>query len=204
MQTRTAAALAVLAAVAALLFAAPAQARTWTMDNFHSQAVFEIRHISGKVTGWFNSFEGAVTDPDSPDTGAIAITIDVGSVTTGVAQRDAHLKTADFFDAARFPVMRFVSERIEALGDDWYEAHGTLTIKDVSRPVVLPYRLYEQRPSPLEETRCFDVRGVQADYALNRLDFGVGDGRFAKLGIVGESVAITINAELISRRPGCE
>lgn len=195
---------AVLAALALALFTAQAApARTWTMDNYHSQAIFEIGHIGGKVMGYFNNFEGTITDPGTPD-GSIDITIDVTSVDTGVDKRDAHLQTPDFFHAEKYPTMGFTSTRIIDLGDGWYEAHGTLTIKDVSRPAVLPFTLSEVMAyPPMPKMECQDVVGVEAHYALDRLDFGVGDGKFLNMGIVDDTAGITIHAELLSPRPGC-
>lgn len=205
MTTMTKTMAAALALAVLLIGAAPGQARTWTMDNYHSQAIFEIGHVTGKVMGYFNTFEGTVVDPDNPATGSIHISIDVASLSTGVEPRDKHLMTPDFFDVAKYPKITFDSTRIVDIGGGWFEAHGTLTIKDVSRPAVLPYQVFGTKAyPPVPQMECFDVQGIQAHYALDRLDFGVGDGKFAKMGIVDKAVAITINSELLAKRANCE
>lgn len=189
----------------ALALAPRAEAREWTIDNHHTQAVFSIGHIVGNVTGFFNQFGGVILDPDLPRGGMIDIEIRVDSVYTGVKQRDDHLRTADFFDVAKFPLMHFTSTKIVPMGDGWYEAHGALTIKDVTKPIVLPFTLTEPVPYPqMPGMECQDVRGFSAHYSLNRLDFGVGDGKFLKMGIVDDAVGINLTGELLSPRADCK
>lgn len=188
----------------ALAAAPQADARDWSIDNHHTQAVFSIRHISGNVIGFFNQFQGSIVDPDSPRTGMIDIEIRVDSINTGVAQRDAHLKTPDFFDAPNHPLIHFTSTRIVPRDGGGYEAHGALTIKDVTKPAVLPFTLTDVVPYPaMSGMECQDVRGFSAHYSLNRLDFGVGDGKFFKMGLVDDAVGITLFGELLSPREDC-
>ncbi|MBU1001862.1 MAG: YceI family protein [Proteobacteria bacterium] len=194
------------AAVAAmtLLLPSPCQARSWSIDDNHTQAAFSIRHVAGKVLGFFNKFEGTIVDPDMPGHGMIDVRIAVDSINTGVEQRDAHLKTADFFDSADNPQIHFTSAKIMAKGDGWFEAHGVLTIRGINRSMVLPFTLTEiKKYPPVPGMECMDVLGFQAHATLNRLDFEVGDGKFYKLGIVDDTVGITLYGELLSPRPDC-
>jgi len=187
------------------LCAHDALARDWNIDDNHSQAVFSIRHVAGEVTGFFNRFEGRIEDPDIPGSGMIDVDILVDSVNTGVGQRDAHLKTPDFFDAAKYPHMRFTSTQIVRLDDGMYEAHGALTIKSVTKPLVLPFTLTEPKPYPMMPgMECMDVRGFSAHTSLSRLEFKVGDGKFRDMGIVDDAVGIVLHGELLSPREGCK
>ncbi len=177
--------------------AAPAAAAPrWDIDPPHCYVGFFIRHILVPVQGVFNSFAGDILfDPDSLDTSSVDVVIEVASLDTRNAQRNAHLLSDEFFDAAKYPRMRFVSNRIEALGQKRYVAHGTLTIKDVSRPVDLPFTFIGQETSPMNSS--VEVAGFQARLELDRLDYGVGTGKkYYRMGMVGKDVNIVINLEL--------
>lgn len=115
-----------------------APAPVWNIDPSHSSATFSIRHLMiSKVRGEFGSLEGQVTlDPERPEEATVAASIDVASINTREEKRDAHLKSADFFDVAQFPKIRFASRAIRRDGDD-LKLDGELTIRDVTRPVTL-------------------------------------------------------------------
>ena len=112
----------------------------WTIDSAHTSVGFVARHMGlSKVRGQFTSFRGEVEgDPSDITTARARLEIDMDSVDTGSPDRDAHLKSTDFFDVERYPTMTFVSRSIEADGDD-YRMFGDLTIKDQTRPVELKY-----------------------------------------------------------------
>ncbi|BBD09985.1 YceI family protein [Desulfovibrio ferrophilus] len=188
-----------------VLITSHAQARSWRIDNNHSQAVFTIRHIAGNVTGFFNNFEGTIIDPEIPGIGMIDIQIHVDSINTGVDKRDAHLKTPDFFDSANHPQLHFTSTKITNQGDGWFNAHGVLTIRNTNHPATLTFALTEmtQHP-PFPGMECMDVLGFKAHHTLNRLDFGVGDGKFLQMGLVDNTVGITLQGELLSPREDCQ
>ncbi|HEX2058949.1 MAG TPA: YceI family protein [Actinomycetota bacterium] len=112
----------------------------WNIDTAHTSVGFVARHLGlSKVRGQFASFRGEVEgDPSDVTTAKGWFEVDLASIDTGNADRDAHLKSADFFDVEKFPTMRFVSKRIEGSGDT-YRVTGDLTIKDVTKEVTLDY-----------------------------------------------------------------
>jgi polyisoprenoid-binding protein YceI len=112
----------------------------WSIDTAHTSVGFVARHLGlSKVRGQFSSFRGEVEgDPGDITTAQGWFEVDLDSIDSGNADRDAHLKSADFFDVEKFPTMRFVSKRIERDGDD-FKVVGDLTIKDTTREVVLDY-----------------------------------------------------------------
>lgn len=112
----------------------------WSIDTAHTSVGFVARHLGlSKVRGQFNSFRGEIEgDPTDITTAQGWFEVDLDSIDSGNADRDAHLKSADFFDVEKFPTMRFVSKRIEGQGDD-FRVVGDLTIKDVTKEVALDY-----------------------------------------------------------------
>lgn len=112
-------------------------AGTWTLDPSHTSVAFVARHLMvTKVRGTFGDVSGTIVIGEQPEDATLDVTIGVGSVDTGAADRDAHLRSPDFFDVEQYPTMRFVSTGIERSGSGW-ALSGDLTIKDVTRPVVL-------------------------------------------------------------------
>lgn len=112
----------------------------WTIDTGHTSVGFVARHMGlSKVRGQFTSFRGEIEgDPSDITTAKATLEIDLASVDTGNADRDAHLKSADFFNVEKYPTMTFVSRSVTKDGDD-YKVEGDLTIKGVTKPVVLSY-----------------------------------------------------------------
>lgn len=192
-----------LAALAALLFSTTAHARNWRIDDNHSQAVFTIEHIAGKVTGFFNSFQfqdkhlksSVLFDPDDPANASFDIVVNTWTIDSGIERRDKHLSTSDFFDCKNFPVIAFKSEKINRLEDGTLEAVGKLTIKDVTRTVSVPFSFLGSVPHPDPKIGA-DKGALEARLSLNRLDYHVGDGKFSKMGLLGEEVCLVIYLEM--------
>ncbi len=112
---------------------------TWTLDPTHTQAEFIARHLMvTKVRGGFQELSGTIVVAEDPRDSKVEVVIDVASVTSGTADRDAHLKSADFFDVETYPEIRFVSKKVEPKGSRW-TLTGDLTIKDVTKPVTLDF-----------------------------------------------------------------
>lgn len=113
----------------------------WTVDTAHTTVGFTARHMGlSKVRGQFTSFRGEIDgDPDDITSARGRLEVDMASVETGSADRDAHLRGPDFFDVERFPTMTFVSKAVSPVGDGTYKVVGDLTIKDVTRQVELTY-----------------------------------------------------------------
>jgi polyisoprenoid-binding protein YceI len=172
---------------------APAQAavETYKIDPVHSSVGFTIRRFVGKVPGSFAKFEGVITvDRDNFENSAVTATIEVGSVDTRAEKRDTHLKSPDFFDAAKFPVMTFKSKSWKKTGDDAYDVTGDLTIKDVTKEVVLAVKVLGFGPG----MQGAIISGWEATTTLHRADFGInGPAYLGKM--LGEDVAVTIEIE---------
>ena len=112
---------------------------TWTIDPTHTQAEFVARHLMvSKVRGGFATIDGSIVVAEDPTDSTVEIVIDASSVSSGTADRDAHLTSADFFDVATYPQIQFVSTSVEPNGPDW-RLLGDLTIKDVTKPITLDF-----------------------------------------------------------------
>jgi polyisoprenoid-binding protein YceI len=111
----------------------------WNLDATHSEIGFKVKHMMiTNVSGTFGKFEAsAETEGNNFETAKITFEATVDTINTGSSDRDGHLKSADFFDATKYPVLRFVSTRLEKKDDQEYLLHGNLTIKDVTKPVTL-------------------------------------------------------------------
>lgn len=173
-----------------------------TLDPAHTAATFTIRHILAPVAGRFNTLTGTIDIPASaPAKGKVTFTVDTDSVDTGVAPRDKHLRTPEFFDTAKYPHMTFTSEKITPAGKGVYRVTGKLTIKDVTKTVTIPVKYLGQKANPMMP--CVDVSGYTAEFSLNRLTYHVGTGKFFKMGAVGDTVDIRLSGEVLSPRPDC-
>ena len=174
-----------------LLASAQAAVETYKIDPVHSSVGFTIRHFVSKVPGSFTKLDGAITvDRDNLENSLVEATIDVGSVSTANAQRDNHLKSPDFFDAAKFASMTFKSKSWKKTGDDSFDVTGDLTIRDVTKEVVLKVKLLGFGPG----MRGAMLSGWEAATTLHKADFGVKGP--AMLGAaLGDEVGVTIGIE---------
>ena len=194
--------LSILAVLVVLLPVASqaAPAPEWTIDAAHSTVGFSVRHVFTQVTGTFDRVSGTVRfDAANLPGSKIDVTIPVDSVNTRNAQRDAHLKTPDFFDATRFPNMRYVSDSIVARGGNHYTAHGRLTIRDVTRPVDLAFDHLGSGDHPMHANLW--IAGATAKTTISRTAFGVGSGNFAMTAVVGDEIEITLQIEATRPKP---
>jgi len=170
---------------------------TWNIDAAHSGIHFTIRHmVVSKVRGQFAKYSGTLKVYDNDLTGSqVDVTIDVSSIGTGVADRDAHLRSPDFFDVEKFPEIRFHSTRIERAGDDRYRVVGELTIRDVTREVTLDTEYGGRAKDPWGNERS----GFLAKTAIDRKDFGLGWNQLLEAGgvLVGERVEIELDVEAV-------
>jgi polyisoprenoid-binding protein YceI len=188
--------------ITALLAAVPALAETWRIDTAHSRAQFTVRHLGiANIRGDFGNVTGTI-DYDGKDItkAKVNATIDVNSVTTRVDKRDAHLKTADFFDAANHPTMTFVSTSITPAGNGKYKMTGNLTLRGTTRPVTLDL----DAPAGPQTDHMGTVKiGAAASGMINRRDFGVNYRQVLENGVMGvaDEVYIQIDVELIQEAP---
>jgi polyisoprenoid-binding protein YceI len=171
----------------------------WELDSENSSVTFVCKHANfTNVRGMFQKPSGTVVlDEATPVNSTVNATIDVKSITTGVEERDTHLKSRDFFDAAKYPVITFVSTSFTKSSDTTYSVTGNLTMRGVTKPVTLAVTA-----SPPFQHYGTIRRGIEATTSVNRQDFGVGVAAWnvaAESGglLIGNSVKITIDAELV-------
>lgn len=165
---------------------------TWQIDVAHSDVNFSVKHMMfSTVRGSFQDFSGRIYfDPTNPATASVEATILVGSVSTGPADRDNHLRSPDFFDAANHPEMTFKSTRVEAKSDAEATVYGDLTIRGTTREVALEVTFLGQGTNPWGQT----VGGFQARTRINREDFGLTWNQALETG--GVLVSKDVNIEL--------
>jgi polyisoprenoid-binding protein YceI len=167
----------------------------WTIDPAHSEIKFKVKHlVVSTVTGQFNRFRGTVqaSKPDFSDA-RIQFEADVDSISTNNEQRDGHLKSPDFFDAANFPEIRFVSTSISRRGEDEYAVAGDMTIRGTTRTVTLDVS-YNGTVKGFDG----DVAGFEISGNLNRQEFGLRWNAMTETGgvVVSENVKLDIAVEL--------
>lgn len=168
-----------------------ATVETYKIDPVHSSIGFSIRHFVGKVSGRFNKFTGIITvDRDNLENSSVEASIDVTSVNTENNMRDTHLKTPDFFDAEKFSTITFKSKSWKKTGDGTYDVTGDLTIKGVTKEVVLKTELLGFGPG----MKGAQLSGWEVTTTLNKSDFGV-NGPTMLGAALGDDVAVIIDIE---------
>ncbi len=171
------------ACIGLALPAAAASASVWTVDKAASRIGFRSSFGGQAVEGAFRRWDAQIQfDPKALAASRVLVTVDAASAATGDASKDEALPTADWFDTAHFPRATFAASSFKDLGGGRYQAFGTLTLRGVAKPVVLPFTLA--------------ITGAQArmtgQVALNRSVFGVGKGQFASAETVPFEVAVTV------------
>lgn len=176
-----------------MVTATNAAVSTWTIDPVHSNVEFAVKHMMvSTVKGHFRSFSGTIDiDEANPEDSSVTASIETASVDTGEAQRDAHLRSADFFDVERFPQMTFRSTRVERVDDTHWKVVGELTIRDVTKDVVLDTEYEGQIKDAFGKQRA----AFTAETVLNRHEFGLNWNGLIETGgvIVGDKVRVTLN-----------
>jgi polyisoprenoid-binding protein YceI len=171
-------------------------ATRWQIDAAHSNVEFAVRHLMiSTVKGRFGDIVGAVTlDPENPDNSAIEVTLQTASVDTRQDQRDAHLRSADFFDAEKYPAITFRSTRVEGDTDSEFQVFGDLTIRDVTREIVLDVTKDGQGGDPWGNQRA----AFSAKTRIDRRDFGLTYNQVLETGgvVVGDEIKISVDVEL--------
>ena len=182
-----------------VLLPVQALSQQWNLDPAHTNFFFEVKHTYAAVRGQFTQFTGDVYfDPDNPATGRFDFVIKVDSVDTKIGKRDTHLRSPDFFDAKKFPEMVFKSSKVTKVGDNTFLVEGKLTIKDVTKDLVLEFAYLGQKDNPVKPGQL--VAGLDASLTIDRLQYHVGDGKFYKMGVVGKDVDILITLELLRKK----
>jgi len=185
---------AVFALVAGLSASAALAADTYVVDKAHSEATFQVRHIVTRVRGKFTDFTGTIqVDPAKPEASSVELTVKTASVDTGEPKRDDHLRSPDFFEAAKFPEMTFKSTRVKSVDKDRYEVTGTFTLRGISKELTLPVTFLGFAKDPWGNEKA----GFETSVTLNRKDFGMLWNKTLDAGgvFLGDEVYVTVNIE---------
>ena len=178
----------------------PVALTTWKLDPAHSHAEFKVRHMMiSNVKGSFTGLSGTLTEhPADKTLSSIDATIDVNTLSTGDAQRDAHLKSADFFDAARFGTMIFRSSNVQPNGEGGYNVTGDFTIHGQTRQQTF---VVEGPTAPGKDLSGNTRIGLSATAKINRKNYGLSWNAALETGgmLVADDVNITIEAQFIKQ-----
>ena len=172
---------------------------TWVLDPTHSELQFKIKHLMiSTVTGQFNQFSSTVeTTGDDFTTAKVHFEAEVGSISTNNEQRDTHLRSGDFFETEKYPNLVFEGERMEKTGEDEYKLYGTITMRGVSKDLVLNVEFGGITQDPWGNTRTgFSVTGK-----INRQDYGMSFGAVSETGglLLGDEVKIIANVQFVKQ-----
>ena len=173
----------------------------WVLDPMHSEVQFKVKHlVISTVTGFFKSFEGELDTVSDDFTDAdISFSLDIDSIDTNQTQRDAHLKSADFFDAEKYPKITFKSKSFKKTGeDDEFELVGDLTIKGVTKQVTLAAEYGGSADDFYGNTKAgFEITGK-----INRKEFGLTWEGVTEAGsiVVGEDIKLNINVQFAKQK----
>jgi polyisoprenoid-binding protein YceI len=172
---------------------------SWQIDPAHSSIHFTARHMMiSKVHGRFENFTGNINfDENNPAQTTADITIEAASLNTKENDRDNHLRSGDFFNVETYPTLAFKSTRVELIDDETAKLHGNLTIKDVTKEVVLDVEYLGQAQSPWGTTNA----GFAATTTINRKDWGLNWNVALETGgfLVGDKIQINIELELVKQ-----
>lgn len=167
------------------------QAQTWEIDYSHSSINFTVTHFFTPVTGKFQKFSGTLEfNPEQVANSKVEFTVPIESINTGNDRRDNDLKSDNFFDAAKFPTMSFVSSRIEKKSGNEYVAFGKLKIRDVSRDVELPFTVLGHGDHPTRKGNL--LLAIKSEFKIKRLEYGVGSGNWLSTAVVADEVAVAV------------
>lgn len=169
------------------------KAGTWTIDTAHSEVGFSIRHLMvSKVKGRFSSFRATFVTAENPLESSVTASADVASIDTRDANRDAHLRTGDFFEADKYPTIDFVSTGVRQHGDDFL-VDGNLTIKGVTKQVTFDFEFGGFAQDPYGNYKA----GATAKAEINREDFGLTYNAALETGgmLLGDKVTITLELQ---------
>ena len=181
----------------ALLAPLNALAATYTLDPAHTTIGFKVKHLMiANVKGSFEKFKGTiVVDEKDITKSKVNVSIEIASINTNISKRDEHLRSGDFFDAVKYPVMTFDSTKVERAGADTLKVTGNLTIKGVTKQVVMTV---DGPSGEIKSPQGVAKRGASAVATINRQDFGVSWNKKLDAGgvVVADDVHIIIDAEL--------
>lgn len=168
---------------------------TWNIDPTHTEVGFTVRHLMSKVRGTFETFEGSIVTAEDITASSVNVKIDLSSINTGTADRDAHLRSGDFFGVDTYPTMTFTSTGVVDKGDNEFVVTGDLAIKDVTKSVELVVEFLGEGGDPWGGTRV----GIEAKTTISRKEYGI-DFNIPVGGdtvMIGDKISINIVAEAV-------
>jgi polyisoprenoid-binding protein YceI len=168
--------------------------RPLTIDRSHSQVAFQVRHLLGKVTGRFADYVGIIEfDEANPHNSRVAVTIQAASIDTAEADRDKHLRSADFFEVETYPTLTFTSMSVTPRGGQSYDVFGDLTIHGTTKQVTLPASFLGRANDPWGNEKV----GFEAELTINRKDFGLHWNAALETGgfLVGDEVKVMLSIQ---------
>jgi polyisoprenoid-binding protein YceI len=171
--------------------------RTFTFDKAHSEVTFQVRHLLTKVRGRFGDFEGTIEfDEAKPAESFVRFAVQAASIDTSQPDRDAHLRSADFFKVDEFPALTFVSQSVKAKGGDVYDVVGILTIRGVAKTITLPVSYLGQAVDPWGNTKL----AFETETTINRKDYGLNWNAALETGgfLVGDDVKISVSIQAVA------
>jgi polyisoprenoid-binding protein YceI len=169
----------------------------YEIDQAHTHFGFTARHLAvSTVRGRFNKFEGFFESPDSDYTKARGeVKVEVASLESRSDQRDTHLRSADFFDVEKYPYITYKLTSIESIDDENFRAHGELTVKDVTRPLVLEGTVEGRLPDPFGAKERV---GISARGQINRMDWGLNwNGVAGTVPFASHTIKLEVDAEIV-------
>ena len=172
----------------------------WSIDPTHSEIIFKAKHlVISSVSGRFNEFDGGVeTEGDDFENAQAEFSAKVNSITTGNPDRDNHLKSDDFFNAEKFPEIKFKSTSIKKISKEQYEMKGDLTIRDVTKPIALEVLYGGIVDDPYGNTKAgFEISGK-----VNRKEYGLKWNAVTEAGsvVVGDIIKIDLNVQVVKEK----
>jgi polyisoprenoid-binding protein YceI len=174
--------------------AIPTVLTTYQIDKAHSEVGFQVRHLLSKVRGRFADFSGAITfDEADPASGNVSFSIQAASIDTNQPDRDAHLRSEDFFAVDRYPTLTFASRAIAPRGSGEFAVTGDLTVRGVAREVTLPVQYLGKAKDPWGHEKA----AFETSVTLNRKDFGLNWNAVLETGgfLVGDDVRVSISLQ---------
>ena len=178
--------------------AGTAAARSYQIDKAHSEIAFQVRHLLTRVRGHFGDFSGVIkVDEMNPANSSVDVTIQAASIDTHTADRDNHLRSADFFDVANYPTLTFKSVSVTPRGSEWLDVVGDLTIHGVTRQVTLPVNYLGNGKDPWGNEKA----AFEADITINRKDFNLNWNATLETGglLVGDDVKISLSIQALAQ-----
>lgn len=174
-------------------------AQSWDIDKSHTAVNFKINHFFTPVSGSFEDYTVDLKfDPKDLKGSSVDVTIAVKSINTKNEKRDAHLQSADFFNAEKFENIVFKSSSFEKTGDNTFVAKGKLTIKETTTDFELPFTFLGMTEHPWKKGTM--VAGMSSNFVIKRNNYGVGTGDWVATAVVGDDVNVEINVEAHSAK----